>query len=121
MISVREKCFLLQDAILDLRHRVAEFNACIPYCGIASSAKLEPAVLQALLSLLPMGASGASTPKSTAHLSIHLTSKDAISIIDLLHCLQRLATSTFVAAAVINITGKSQAHPCNSSHLQLLL
>lgn len=103
-LQLKDSC--LQEAILELRNRIAEFNACIPYSGIASSIKPEPALLQALLSLLPSLSSGFSTPRSSGALSSHLSSKDTIHIIDLFHCLQRLATSTFVAAAMININGK---------------
>ena len=91
---------------MDLRHRIAEFNACIPYSGIAASVKPDPALMLAILSLLPQsGSSGMSTPRLSGSVPLHLTSKDAIHLIDLLHCLQRLATSTFVAAAILNIQG----------------
>ena len=95
----------IQDAILELRHRVAEFNACIPYKGIAPSTRLDGAVLQALLSLLPTVSSGFSTPRTNGAMPCVLSSKDAIHLIDLFQCLQRLASSTFVSAAIVNTNG----------------
>ena len=40
----------------------------------------------------------------------HLSAKEAIHLLDLLHCLQRLASSGFVAAALINTPGILTAH-----------
>ena len=78
---------------------MAEFNACVPYSGVATTAKLDDAALTALLSLLPPPAlPGASPP--------HPSSKAAIHTIDLLQCLQRLATSTFVVSTMVAVNGE---------------
>jgi len=101
--------FPVQEALLELRSRVSEFNACVPYSGVSSApaARPDPPTLQALLSLLPQegGLGFGGTPPEALGLPGHLSSKEAIHLVGLLHCLQRLASSGLVAAAMINLPG----------------
>lgn len=82
----------------DFRQRVAECNACIPYSGVASSARVEDSALTAILSLLPVDPPAGANPPPPG-------TKEAIRCINILHCLQRLVTSTSVAAAVLQTPG----------------
>ncbi len=87
-----------QEPVTDFRQRVAECNACIPYSGIAGNARVEDSALTAILSLLPVNPpAGANAPPPST--------KEAIRTINILHCLQRLATSGSVAAAVLQTPG----------------
>lgn len=82
----------------DFRQRLAECNACIPYSGIASNARVEDSALTAILSLLPVEPPAGSNPPPPS-------TKEAIRCINILHCLQRLVTSAPVAAAVLQTPG----------------
>lgn len=90
---------ILQEALFELRCRISEFNVCIPYSGVGTTTRVEPLLLTALTSLLPGPPSlGGSLP--------HPSPGQAIQNIELLHCLQRLVSSTFVASALVTSTSK---------------
>ena len=82
----------------DFRQRVAECNACIPYSGFASGARVEDSALTAILSLLPVDPPAGANPPPPS-------TKEAIRCINILQCLQRLVTSASVAAAVLQTPG----------------
>ena len=82
----------------EFRQRVAEFNACIPYSGVTSGARLDEPALTVLLSLLPLEPSAGANPPPP-------TTREAIRTINVLHCLQRLATSAPIAAAIVQTPG----------------
>lgn len=44
----------MQEAIRQLRVRVAQLNACVPYSGVTAGARPDEVVLPALFSLLPV-------------------------------------------------------------------
>jgi len=89
---------VLQEPVTEFRQRVAECNACIPYSGVAGSARVEDSTLTAILSLLPVEhPAGANPPPPST--------QEAIRTINILHCLQRLVTSSSVAAAVLHTPG----------------
>ena len=88
----------LQEPVTDFRQRVAECNACIPYSGVASNARVEDSALTAILSLLPVNPPAGSNPPPPS-------TKEAIRTINILHCLQRLATAASVAAALLQTPG----------------
>ena len=90
--------FPLQEPITEFRQRVAECNACIPYSGIASNARVEDGALTAVLSLLPMEPPAGTNPPPPS-------TQEAIRTINILQCLQRLVTSASVAAAVVQTPG----------------
>ncbi len=92
----------LQEPVTDFRQRVAECNACIPYSGIASNARVEDSALTAILSLLPVDPPAGANPPPPS-------TKDAIRTINILHCLQRLVTSASVAAALLQTPGLPQS------------
>ena len=77
---------------------MAECNACIPYSGIASNARVEDGALTAALSLLPVEPPAGANPPPPS-------TQEAIRTINILHCLQRLVTSASVAAAVLQTPG----------------
>jgi hypothetical protein len=79
---------------------VAELNACIPYAGVSAGARLEDPVLTVLLSLLPLEPPAGAKPPPP-------TTREAIRTINVLHCLQRLATSMSVATSVLQTPGVS--------------
>ena len=91
---------LLQEALFELRCRVSEFNVCVPYSGLSSTARVDPLLLTALVTLLP-------APTGPAADVPFPTQGQAIQIIDLLHCLQRLVTSSFVAPMLIPTNGNA--------------
>ena len=92
----------LQEALFEFRCRVSEFNVCIPYSGLPTAARTEPLLITALVTLLPAPLTDTgNVPRPAAG--------PAIQIIDLLHCLQRLCSSTFVASTLINTGSKFAA------------
>ena len=84
---------LLQEAVVEFRKRIAEFNACTAYTGLSAGLKIEEAVVAALLSLLP------------ASVGLSPSGSEAIATTAVLHCLQRLASSPSGASAIISIAG----------------
>ncbi|KAK9915634.1 hypothetical protein WJX75_001835 [Coccomyxa subellipsoidea] len=88
----------LPEPVTEFRQRVAEFNACIPYSGVSSGARLDDPALTVLLSLLPLEPSAGANPPPP-------TTREAIRTINVLHCLQRLATSALIAAAIVQTPG----------------
>ena len=91
-------CLPVQEPVTEFRQRVAEFNACIPYSGVSSGARLDDPALTVLLSLLPLEPSAGANPPPP-------TTREAIRTINVLHCLQRLATSALIAAAIVQTPG----------------
>lgn len=94
----------------EFRQRVAECNACIPYSGIASGARVEDSAFTAVLSLLPVDPPTGANPPPPGTL-------EAIRSINILHCLQRLVTSPAVAAAVLQTPGLSL---CGALYIEIL-
>ncbi len=92
----------VQEPVTEFRQRVAEFNACIPYSGVSSGARLDDPALTVLLSLLPLEPPAGANPPPP-------TTREAIRTINVLHCLQRLATSAPIAAAIVQTPGALQS------------
>ncbi len=88
----------------EFRQRVAEFNACIPYSGVSAGARLDDPALTVLLSLLPLEPSARANPPPP-------TTREAIRTINVLHCLQRLATSAPTALAILQTPGAILRYP----------
>ncbi len=44
----------MQDAVKQLRRRLAQFNACVPYAGVAATVRPDEVLLPALFNLLPV-------------------------------------------------------------------
>ena len=89
---------LWQEPVTVFRQRVAEFNACIPYSGVSTGARLDDPALTVLLSLLPLEPSAGANPPPPA-------TREAIRTINVLHCLQRLSTSGPTAIAILQTPG----------------
>ncbi len=90
----------------EFRQRVAELNACVPYTGVAPSARLEDPALTVLLSLLPVEPPAGADPPPPP-------TRDAIRTINVLHALQRLVTAHAVAAAVLQTPGAGARRRCS--------
>jgi hypothetical protein len=88
-----------QEAVAALRQRIDEFNACVPYTGLAASSRLaEDALLPALFALLPAARPTGISVAPPAPAS-------AAALIAVLHCLQRLASASSVAYAIDHSPG----------------
>ena len=79
---------------MQLHRRIAQFNACVPYAGIAAGARPEEVLLPALFSLLPMELAVGITVSppdievrpNALLVAIRIHSSDLIEVYPLLSC-----------------------------------
>ncbi|KAK9809260.1 hypothetical protein WJX72_012293 [[Myrmecia] bisecta] len=86
-----------QEALDLLKQRITEVNACIPYSGISPGARIDEPMIATVWALLPAPAGpGIALPPPVA--------RDALQIVAVLQCLQRLASATAASSHMISTT-----------------
>lgn len=81
---------------LPLASQLQQFNACVPYTGVCPASAIEEHVLSALVALLP-------PPPGSGAKAAPPADSDTPTMVLVLQCLQRLVSSTSVAASILGM------------------